>query len=266
MTEQNVPAVPTPPRTFPSRCGSAGRSGTGCSPRASSRTRSSLPADRDAGRDPRRSTPTWPPTPPPATRSAITGRVIFVRNGGKLCFATLRDGDGTELQAMLSLDKVGAEALEEWKRLVDLGDLVGVTGEVITSRRGELSVLADSWAMTRQGAAPAAGGAQAAHRGDPGPAALRRPDRPAAGAGRWCAPEPRWSAACASRCSSRNFLEVETPMLQLLHGGAAARPFVTHSNALDTDLYLRIAPELFLEAGRGRRHRAGLRDQPELPQ
>src|SRR4051812_4913405 len=78
----------------------------------------------------------------------ITGRVIFVRTGGKLCFATLRDGDGTELQAMLSLDKVGAEALEQWKRVVDLGDLVGITGEVITSRRGELSVLADSWTMT----------------------------------------------------------------------------------------------------------------------
>ena len=80
--------------------------------------------------------------------------MIFIRNTGKLCFATLRDGDGTELQAMLSLDRVGAEALEEWKRLVDLGDLVGVTGEVITSRRGELSVLADSWAMTAKALRP----------------------------------------------------------------------------------------------------------------
>lgn len=67
---------------------------------------------------------------------SVTGRVIFVRNTGKLCFATLRDGDGTELQAMLSLDRVGAERLEDWKRLIDLGDLVGITGEVITSRRG----------------------------------------------------------------------------------------------------------------------------------
>ena len=61
---------------------------------------------------------------------------------------------------------------------------------------------------------------------------------------------------------SRGFLEVETPMLQLLHGGATARPFVTHSNALDIDLYLRIAPELFLKRARGRRNRPGLRDQP----
>src|SRR2546429_511248 len=66
---------------------------------------------------------------------SVTGRVIFVRNTGKLCFATLRDGDGTELQVMLSLDRVGAQPLEDWKRLVDIGDHVGVTGEVITSRR-----------------------------------------------------------------------------------------------------------------------------------
>src|SRR4051812_28486347 len=65
-------------------------------------------------------------------KASIAGRVIFLRTGGKLCFATLRDGDGTEIQAMLSLDKVGAEALDEWKTVVDLGDLVSVTGEVIT--------------------------------------------------------------------------------------------------------------------------------------
>src|SRR5215831_10506674 len=78
---------------------------------------------------------------------SVVGRVIFIRNTGKLCFATLREGDGTELQAMLSLDRVGAESLDEWKKLVDLGDMVAVTGEVITSKRGELSVLADSWLM-----------------------------------------------------------------------------------------------------------------------
>src|ERR687893_756570 len=87
-------------------------------------------------------------------RVSVTGRVIFIRNGGKLCFATLRGGDGTELQAMLSLDKVGAERLDDWKRLVDLGDLVGVTGEVITSRRGELSVLADAWVMSAKALRP----------------------------------------------------------------------------------------------------------------
>jgi len=177
---------------------------------------------------------------------SVTGRVIFIRNSGKLCFATLRDGDGTELQAMLSLDRVGTERLEDWKRLVDLGDLVGVTGEVITSRRGELSVLADTWAMTAKALRPL----PVAHRPLSEEARVRQRYvdlivRPQARD----TVRTRASVVRSLRDSlhSRDFLEVETPMLQLLHGGAAARPFVTHSNALDTDLYLRIAPELFLK-------------------
>ncbi|MEV4507547.1 lysine--tRNA ligase [Dactylosporangium sp. NPDC049525] len=179
-------------------------------------------------------------------RAAVAGRVIFIRNTGKLAFATLRAGDGTELQAMLSLDKVGAEALEDWKRLVDLGDHVGVSGEVITSRRGELSILADAWQMTAKALRPL----PVAHKpmGEEARVRQRYVDlvvRPQAR-------ETVRTRAAVVR-SLRNslhgldYLEVETPMLQLLHGGAAARPFVTHSNALDTDLYLRIAPELFLK-------------------
>ena len=68
-----------------------------------------VPRTGDAWPRSGRATPTCPPTPPPATRSSVTGRVMFIRNTGKLCFATLREGDGTELQAMLSLDRVGAE-------------------------------------------------------------------------------------------------------------------------------------------------------------
>jgi lysyl-tRNA synthetase, class II len=177
---------------------------------------------------------------------SVTGRVIFIRNSGKLCFATLRDGDGTELQAMLSLDRVGPERLEDWKRLVDLGDHVGITGEVITSRRGELSVLADSWAMTAKALRPL----PVAHRPLSEEARVRQRYvdlivRPQAKT----TVRTRATVVRSLRDSlhSRDFLEVETPMLQLLHGGAAARPFVTHSNALDTDLYLRIAPELFLK-------------------
>jgi lysyl-tRNA synthetase, class II len=179
-------------------------------------------------------------------RVSITGRVIFIRNGGKLSFATLRDGDGTELQAMLSLDKVGAQALEDWKHLVDLGDLVGFTGEVITSRRGELSVLADSWAMSAKALRPL----PVAHKPLSEEARVRQRYvdlivRPQARE----IVRARATVVRSLRESlfRRNFLEVETPMLQLQHGGATARPFVTHSNALDTDLYLRIAPELFLK-------------------
>ncbi len=178
--------------------------------------------------------------------ASVTGRVIFVRNSGKLCFATLRDGDGVELQLMLSLDRVGGHRLEEWKRLVDIGDHVGVTGEVITSRRGELSVLADSWELTAKALRPL----PVAHRPLSDEARVRQ---------RYVdlimRPEARQTVrtratvmrSLRDSLHARGFIEVETPMLQLQHGGAAARPFVTHSNALDTDLYLRIAPELFLK-------------------
>lgn len=177
---------------------------------------------------------------------SVTGRVIFLRNTGKLCFATLREGDGTELQAMLSLDRVGPERLEAWKRLVDLGDHVGVTGEVITSRRGELSVLAESWELTAKALRPL-------------PVAHKQLSEEARVRQRYVdlivRPQARQTVRTRSTVVRslreslyrRDFLEVETPMLQLLHGGATARPFVTHSNALDTDLYLRIAPELFLK-------------------
>ncbi|GIJ34096.1 lysine--tRNA ligase [Micromonospora sediminimaris] len=179
-------------------------------------------------------------------RVSVTGRVIFVRNTGKLCFATLRDGDGTELQAMLSLDRVGADRLEAWKRLVDLGDHVGVTGEVITSRRGELSVLAEQWAVTAKALRPL----PVAHKPLSEEARVRqryvdlvvRPQ-----ARQMVRTRAATLRSLRDSLHAEGYLEVETPMLQLLHGGAAARPFVTHSNALNTDLYLRIAPELFLK-------------------
>ena len=79
---------------------------------------------------------------------------MFARNSGKLCFATLQEGDGTPLQVMISLDKVGQESLDAWKADVDLGDIVFVHGEVISSRRGELSVLADSWQIVSKALRP----------------------------------------------------------------------------------------------------------------
>jgi len=177
---------------------------------------------------------------------AIVGRVIFSRNTGKLCFATLRAGDGSEIQAMLSLDKVGQEQLDSWKEYVDLGDQVFVRGEVITSKRGELSVLADEWRMASKALRPL----PVAHKPLSEEARVRqryvdlivRPE-----AVQIARLRVRAVAALREALTQREFLEIETPMLQTQHGGAAARPFVTHSNALDIDLFLRIAPELFLK-------------------
>lgn len=179
-------------------------------------------------------------------QAGIAGRVIFVRNTGKLCFATLQEGDGTKLQAMISLNGVGADALAAWKADVDLGDFVFVHGEVISSRTGELSVMADSWSMAAKSLRPL-------------PVAHKEMNEESRVRQRYVdlivRPEAREMArtrvnvvrALRNALERRGFLEVETPMLQTIHGGAAARPFVTRSNALDMDLFLRIAPELFLK-------------------
>ncbi|NYI69425.1 lysyl-tRNA synthetase class 2 [Spelaeicoccus albus] len=176
----------------------------------------------------------------------VTGRVVFGRNTGKLCFATLQAGDGTRLQAMLSLAEVGADSLQAWKDDIDLGDHVLVHGRVISSKRGELSVLADSWQLTSKALRPL----PTLHNelSDEGRVRRRYIDLIVRDEAR-AAVRTRSAVMKSLRSTfdSRGFLEVETPMLQTLHGGAAARPFVTHMNAYDIDLYLRIAPELFLK-------------------
>ncbi|GAA5082889.1 lysyl-tRNA synthetase class 2 [Thermocatellispora tengchongensis] len=179
-------------------------------------------------------------------RVAIAGRVMLSRIGGKLCFATLRDGTG-DIQVMLSLDKVGEERLAAWKRDVDLGDHVGVEGEVITSRRGELSVMADSWQITSKCLRPL----PEKHAGLTDPEARVRQryvdliinDE----ARRMARLRSETVRAVRDFWYEEGYLEVETPMLQPIHGGAAARPFKTHINAYNMELYLRIAIELYLK-------------------
>ena len=178
-------------------------------------------------------------------RVAVTGRVIFVRNTGKLCFATLREG-GVELQAMLSQDKVGPESLANWKADVDLGDQVAIVGEVISSRRGELSVLATQWRITAKALRPL----PVAHKpmSEEGRVRQRYVDlivRPEARK----MVETRAAVIRSLRrtLEARGYLEVETPVLQTVHGGAAARPFHTHLNAFDLPMSLRIALELPLK-------------------
>ena len=209
----------------------------------------------------------------------VAGRVVFLRNTGRLCFVTLADGAGTTLQAMLSAKALlgsGHTSLAAFKADVDLGDHLFVHGRVISSRRGELSVMAEP--VLREGA----DAVEPAERGDddvvvpawrlaskalrPLPkvwtnqegeevrlsednrARRRELDlliRPAA------RDMVRTRAAVMRSLRDnfhrRDYLELETPMLQVIHGGAAARPFITHMNAFDMDLYLRIATEIYLK-------------------
>ena len=209
----------------------------------------------------------------------VAGRVVFLRNTGKLCFVTLADGAGTTLQAMLSAKSLpgeGHSSLAAFKADVDLGDHLFVHGHVGTSRRGELSVFAEP--VLREGH-DAAGLASAGDDALEVPAwriaskALRPLPKTwtnEAGEAVTLSEEQRVRRreldlltrpaardmvrirAAVVRSLRENFhrrdyVELETPMLQVIHGGAAARPFITHMNAFDMDLYLRIATEIYLK-------------------
>ena len=176
----------------------------------------------------------------------IAGRVMFVRNTGKLCFATLQEGIGTRLQVMLSLAEVGEEGLETWKRDVDLGDHVFVTGRVISSRRGELSVMATEWQMASKALRPLPVlhkdlSEESRVRQRYADLIVRQEARDMVRA------RSAITSAVRTTLESKGYLEIETPVLQLIHGGAAARPFRTHMNAFTQDMTLRIALELNLK-------------------
>ncbi len=176
----------------------------------------------------------------------VAGRVVHQRNTGKLCFAAIQAGDGSRIQLMLSLAEVGEEQLAAWKELVDLGDHVFATGQVVVSKRGELSIMVSQWRMASKAIRPLPN----LHN------ELSEETRVRARyldliqreqARQVVRTRAITNASLRSTFAERGFLEVETPMLQVMHGGAAARPFATHSNAFDTELFLRIAPELYLK-------------------
>ncbi|WP_458040370.1 MULTISPECIES: lysine--tRNA ligase [Bacteria] len=179
-------------------------------------------------------------------RAAVAGRIVFSRNTGKLCFATLQAGDGSRIQAMVSLAGVGEESLQRWKELVDLGDHVFVAGEVISSRRGELSIMLDEWQIAAKAILPLPN--MYSELNEESRVRARYLDLIVRDQARQTVrARAAVNASLRATFAEHDFLEVETPMLQVQHGGAAARPFVTHSNAFDTELFLRIAPELFLK-------------------
>ena len=186
----------------------------------------------------------------PGTRTgettAVAGRVVLLRDHGGVCFATVRDWSG-DLQVMLTADDSGHDLLGAWREGVDIGDQVSVTGEVVTSDRGELSVLAKSWTMAGKCLHPLPD----KHRG------LSDPDARVRARHLALITQPEVREVLRARSAvlhalrdalvRSDFIEVETPVLQPVRGGANARPFTTHINAYDLRLYLRIAPELYLK-------------------
>lgn len=180
------------------------------------------------------------------TEVAVAGRVIFLRNTGKLCFVRLRAGDGAEIQAMLSLADLGEESLSDFKAFIDIGDHLAVQGEVVTSRRGELSVRTTGWQIAAKTLRPL----PVEHKplSEDLRVRLRYVDMIVRA-------EPREMVRAKAKVlkslrrtlDDREYIEVETPVLQSTNGGAAARPFTTHLNAFDQDMLLRIALELDLK-------------------
>lgn len=176
----------------------------------------------------------------------IAGRVLFIRNAGGLCFVKIAAGDGTAIQGMVSKREVGADSLKRFKQLVDLGDHLYLRGRVISSKTGELSVFATEWSIAAKALQPL----PALHKDLNEDTRTRKPYIGMIADERMRDMVRNRSKAVASlraTFAEHDFIEVETPMLQTVHGGAAARPFTTHMNAFDLDLYLRIAPELFLK-------------------
>lgn len=176
----------------------------------------------------------------------IAGRVMFIRDTGKLCFAQLQAGDGEKIQAMISAREVGDESLQDFKKYVDIGDHLFVEGRVVSSQTNELSIMATKWEIASKALRPL----PTLHEELSDEQRMRKPylgmitnsllrDM--------VRRRYRVVRSLRENFNRRGYIEAETPILQTIHGGAAARPFTTHMNAFDMNLYLRIAPELFLK-------------------
>ncbi|MFI6938115.1 bifunctional lysylphosphatidylglycerol synthetase/lysine--tRNA ligase LysX [Streptomyces sp. NPDC050418] len=188
------------------------------------------------------------PDPAPGSRTGelvtVAGRVMLIRDFGGVAFVVLRDWSG-DLQLVFSREH--ADALGTFTDAIDIGDHITATGETGTSDKGELSVFVTDWQLTGKCLRPLPD----KRRGlaDPEAKVRRRYVDLVANPDAREVVRARSTAVQALRQGllERGYLEVETPMLQQIHGGANARPFTTHINAYDLDLYLRIAPELYLK-------------------
>jgi lysyl-tRNA synthetase class 2 len=186
-------------------------------------------------------------------RVGVAGRVMLARTGGKICFATLQDGAGNRLQVIFSLAYVGEDGLDRFKADVDLGDHLFVEGHIGASKRGELSVFAHSFRIASKAIRPLPKVYKNAEGEDVSLSEESRVRqrhldlimRPAAR--EMVHLRAGVMKSLRANFDRRGYTEIETPMLQTVQGGAAARPFTTHINAYNEDLYLRIATELHLK-------------------
>jgi lysyl-tRNA synthetase class 2 len=177
-------------------------------------------------------------------RYRVAGRLTAKREHGKSAFLDLRDGTG-QIQVQARVDELG-EAYEGLLAL-DVGDIVGVEGIVFASKRGELTIRADAWELLSKSLRPPP---EKFHGLEDVETRYRRRELDLMAneeSRELFLTRTRTISAVRRWFDSRGFVEVETPVLQPLYGGALARPFTTHHNALDRDLYLRIATELYLK-------------------
>nr|WP_235916093.1 bifunctional lysylphosphatidylglycerol synthetase/lysine--tRNA ligase LysX [Spelaeibacter cavernicola] len=183
---------------------------------------------------------------PAGTTVRLAGRLLRIRDYGGVAFAVLRDWSG-DIQLLVDRERVGAEKSDQFASDFDLGDLIEVSGPIGTSRSGELSLLATDWRMIGKCLHPLPDKWKGLS--DPETRVRQRYVDMAINADARKLLVARSAVVKSLRDSlaALNFLEVETPILQQVHGGANAAPFQTHINAYDLDLYLRIAPELYLK-------------------
>jgi lysyl-tRNA synthetase class 2 len=175
----------------------------------------------------------------------VAGRLLALRRHGKLTFGVLRDASG-EIQLFLTGDALDADGMALVDEL-DLGDWVGAEGEVVTTKRGELSVKAARLVLLSKSLRPMP---EKWHGLKDVELRYRRRYLDLAtnaGVAELVRARARMLTAFRTYLDARGFVEVETPILQSVPGGGLARPFVTHHEALDIDMYLRIAPELYLK-------------------